>query len=86
MEYFNSLEAEIGQAHPTLILLIKQCLHNAPHKRPETEELLTRLQGIRVGVEGLHQSSRIAKLEVMRARLENQVARKVIQPLLPPLM
>ena len=78
-EYIDILEAEIGQAHPTLVLLIKQCLHNAPHRRPATEELLTRLQGIKVEVEGMYQSSLLAKVEVMRARLESQVAKKVNQ-------
>lgn len=69
-EYIDLLEAQIGQLHPDLVQLVKDCLHNAPQKRPVSCELFTRLQTIRLEVEGKlqHQSS-LAKLEVMRERL-----------------
>jgi hypothetical protein len=69
-EYIDILEAQINHFHPDLVQMVKDCLHNAPQKRPITSELFTRLQGIRMEVDGndQHQSS-IAKLEVMRQRL-----------------
>ena len=50
--YIELLETHIGSFHPTLVQLVKQCLHNDPRQRPTTEDLLTRLQGLRVEVEG----------------------------------
>lgn len=68
-EYIELLVTEIGLLHPALIQLIKQCLHNAPNQRPSSDELLTRLQRMRVEVEGEHGRS-LAKLDIMRARLQ----------------
>ena len=50
-KYIALLDAHIGAA-ATLALahLIKQCLRNRPKQRPSTEELLTRLQGMRAKV------------------------------------
>ena len=51
--YINLLEKELcdGENHP-LTLIVKQCLQNAPSRRPTTEELVTDLQGIRADIEG----------------------------------
>lgn len=41
------MEALLGQfnhAENTLVQLVKQCLHNVPEKRPESGELLAKLQ------------------------------------------
>lgn len=46
------LEAHIGHFHPGVVLLVKQCLHNVPARRPNAGDLLTRLRGMRVEVEG----------------------------------
>jgi hypothetical protein len=69
-EYIDILEAQINGSCPDLVQLVKDCLHNAPQRRPIISELFTRLQGIRMEVDDKdqHQSS-IAKLEVMRQRL-----------------
>ena len=71
----ESLESQIGEKHPTLVELVKQCLHNVPHERPSTEELLTRLQGMRVEVEGEYGGSPI-RLDMVRLRLAKEVKEK----------
>ena len=45
--YIAVMEAEFARLCPALVQLIKQCLLNAPDKRPSTDELLTRLQRVR---------------------------------------
>ena len=50
-EYISAMEASIGSDHQ-LVGLVKQCLHNAPRARPSTEDLRSRVHGIRVQVEG----------------------------------
>ena len=56
--------------------LVKQCLHNVPNLRPRTEELLTRLQGMRVQVEGEYGSSHPIRLDMVRVRLAKVVKEK----------
>ena len=43
--YLNSAEQVLGEKH-SLLVLVKQCLHNDPAQRPPTAELVTRLQDI----------------------------------------
>ena len=50
-KYINLLESR-SSSLPALVELVKQCLHNDPKKRPSTEELLTRLQQMRVEEQG----------------------------------
>ena len=58
--------------HPTLVQLIKQCLHNDPQQRPGSEELLATLQGMKVEVEGEYGGSPI-RLDMVRVRLAKEV-------------
>ena len=51
--YLERLEAQVGQPHPLLVQLIRQCLHNALEKRPSSEDLLCRVQKVREEVEGM---------------------------------
>ncbi len=57
-----------------MVQLIKQCLHNDPQQRPSTEELLTRLQGMRGKVEGEYGGP--FKLDMVRVRLAKEVKEK----------
>ena len=50
--YIDLLEAQISSNHPDLVELVKECLHNAPERRPTTDNLLARLQRMREEVEG----------------------------------
>ncbi len=73
--YIELLES-ISANHPALVELVKQCLHNNPRERPSTEELLTRLQGIRVEVEGEHGSCHPIRLDMVRLRLSKEMKEK----------
>lgn len=53
---------------------MKQCLHNDPNLRPRSEELLTRLQGVRMEVEGEYGGP--VKLDMVRVRLAKEVKEK----------
>ena len=44
-QYLDKAEQLLGEKH-SLIVLVKQCLHNYPARRPQTAELVTRLQDI----------------------------------------
>ena len=73
--YVELLEAHIGLLHPALVQLVKQCLHNVPRQRPNTDELLTRLQRMKVEVEGEYGGSPI-RLDMVRVRLAKEVKMK----------
>ena len=42
-QYLEKAEELLGEEH-SLVVLVKQCLHNYPARRPQTAELVTRLQ------------------------------------------
>ena len=69
--YIEVLDGGASLLHPALIQLVKQCLHNAPHERPTTDELLARLQGMKVEVEGEYGGSPI-RLDMVRMRLAKE--------------
>ena len=52
---------------------MKQCLHNKPRQRPTTEQLLTRLQEMKVEVEGEYGGSHPIRLDMVRVRLAKEV-------------
>ncbi len=54
--------------------MVKQCLQNDPHERPSTENLLTRLQRMRMEVEGEYGGP--VKLDMVRVRLTKEVREK----------
>ena len=66
------MEGAVDLLHPALIQLVKQCLRNAPHERPTTDELLARLQRIKVEIEGDYGGGPI-KLDMVRVRLAKEV-------------
>ena len=66
------MEGAVGLLHPVLCQLVKQCLRNAPHERPTTDELLGRLQRMKVEVEGDYGGGPI-KLDIVRVRLAKAV-------------
>lgn len=70
-KYIDSLESQIGSTHPDLVQLVKKCLHSLPNQRPSTEELLTRLQEMRVGMEGRYGGP--IKLDLVRLRLTKEL-------------
>ena len=64
-EYINLLEKELlgGEQHP-LTRMVKQCLQNAPSRRPTTEWLMTSLEEVRAAVEGPY--GKFSKLDAVR--------------------
>ena len=58
-------------AHPALIQLVKQCLHNVPDQRPCTSELLATLQTMKVEMEGEYGGP--IRLDMVRVRLAKEV-------------
>ena len=71
--YIELLEADIGGLQPALVQLVRQCLHNTPNLRPSTEQLLTRLQGVRGEVEGEYGGGHPIRLDMVRVRLSKEV-------------
>ena len=65
-EYIERLEGELrgGEHHP-LTQMVKQCLQNAPSRRPTTEQLMTELQGVRASIEGPYGSA-VARADAVR--------------------
>ena len=74
-QYIQFLEEHIGKLHPDLVELVKQCLHNVPNLRPSTEEVLTRLQGMRVQVEGEYGGG-VVKLDFVKLRMAKALLEK----------
>ena len=62
-EYIKLLYKQLGQQHP-LVVLVKRCLDDGPSERPSAQELLQRLEGMRVQIEDPYQH--LTKLEAMR--------------------
>ena len=65
------LESQFGSL-PCLVELVKQCLHNVPDQRPSTEELLTRLQGMKAEVEGRYGKGAVM-VDLVRVRLAREL-------------
>lgn len=63
--YIERLQKEFhdGENHP-LTQMVKQCLRNAPSRRPTTEQLVTILEGVKAGIEGSY--GELAKLDAIR--------------------
>ena len=70
--YIDLLESQINSNHPTLVQLVKQCLHNDPRQRPSTDELLATLQRMKVEVEGEYGGIQI-RLDLEKVRLTKEV-------------
>ena len=74
-EYIELMEERIGCLHPSLIQLIKQCLHNAPEERPATDEVLIGLQRLKVEVEGVY-GGNFTKLDIGKVLLAKEMKMK----------
>ena len=69
------MKNKLGFEHPVLVQLIKQCLHNAPAERPATEEVLERLQRMKIEVEGGYSSS-LVKLDLSKVLISKEMKSK----------
>ena len=69
------LENQVGWYHPALVQLVKQCLHNALTQRPATDEVLDRIQRMKVEVEGEYGAS-VIELDIARVRFARDMRKK----------
>ena len=74
-KYIEVLESMMTPFHPPLVELVKQCLRNAPHQRPTTDELLTGLRRMKEEMEGRYGSS-LVKLDMSKMRLVKELQMK----------
>ena len=74
-KYIDLLEAQIGSNHPALVELVKECLLNAPDRRPTTDDLLARLQRMREEVEGEYGGIQV-KLDLPKMRMARELRQK----------
>ena len=76
-KYFEKLHSQIGSQFPDFVQLITQCLHNAPNRRPDAENLLLWLRRIRKEVDGQSGFSRIKSDNVLeRIKLSHELMEK----------
>ena len=71
-QYLDKAEQILGEEH-SLVVLIKQCLHNYPARRPQAAELVTKLQGILStlgGADGMSLSQPNAQVELKPAECQ----------------
>ena len=74
-QYIDLLESKIiSTKHPDLVQLVKQCLNNVPNERPNTDQLLTTLQRMKVEVEGEYGVP--FRLDMVRVRHAKEVKAK----------
>ena len=52
--YMKKLEVLFRESHPVLVQLVSQCLHNNPHTRPSSEQLLERLRAVKSAAEKMY--------------------------------
>ena len=52
--YMKKLEVQFSESHPVLVQFVSQCLHNNPHTRPSSEQLLGRLFAVKTEVEKMY--------------------------------
>ena len=74
-EYMELLEKEVGNHHPSIVQLVRQCLHNVPEQRPSTDEVLGSLQRLKVEVDGLYGGS-LVKLDIDKVLLTKEMKMK----------
>ena len=65
-DFLSKLEQLLagGSRHP-MVALIRQCLHNTPDRRPNTQGLVEQLVGMKAAIEGPY-GDMVAKLDVAR--------------------
>ncbi len=74
-QYVELMESQYSSRLPAVVQLIKQCLHNVPGLRPNTEELLTRIQEVKVKVEGRHGRGAV-KVDLAGVRMVKELEMK----------
>ena len=76
--HIERLVAQVGHLSP-LVQLVKQCLHNAPGRRPASEELLCIVRGLKVDLEGGCGGGVVKQLEIGKVLLAKEMKMKEVQ-------
>ena len=83
-EIFIEKAEQLLSGNPSLVVMIKQCLHNNPAQRPHTRELLTGLKGMVAG-EWQWQPYYLSSLSPPPPGLSTQ-SMELVKSVFPPLM
>lgn len=76
VEYMTTLEAQVGQCHPRLVNLVRNCLKNDPEERPSSEVLLCEVYAMKEEVEQVYGESSVKLLDMKRISLAKDNNRK----------
>ena len=74
-DYVQPLHEQLGEQHP-LVQMVHQCLHNNPARRPTAEELLQRLEAMRVRIEKSYGSYHFKVQSAMLSVVETEMGEK----------
>ena len=71
IDYIEQIQHDFGRHHP-LVLMIKQCLHDDPRRRPTLDEVLQRLNEAKIKLG--HHDEQMSRPEVEQALMDMQQA------------
>ena len=71
IDYIEQIQHDFGCHHP-LVLMIKQCLHDDPRRRPTLDEVLQRLNEAKIKLD--HHDEQMSRPEVEQALIDMQQA------------
>ena len=71
--YMKKLEVQFSESHPVLVQLVSQCLHNNPHTRPSSEQLLGRLCAVKTEVEKMYGGNMGRQLNISNVLLVQEM-------------
>ena len=72
--FIDIMTTELGVSNPTLVDLVKLCLHNNPQKRPSSEQALKCLTAVKQEVERINggRASKLIDIEKVLAKQQKQ--------------
>ena len=71
IDYIEKIQHEFGRHHP-LVLMIKQCLHDDPRRRPTLDEVLQRLDEAKIKLD--HHDEQMSRPELEQALIDMKQA------------
>ena len=71
--YIKKLEVQFSESHPVLVQLVSQCLHNNPHTRPSSDQLLGRLCAVKTEVEKMYGGNMGRQLNISNVLLVKEM-------------
>ena len=71
--YMKKLKVQFIESYPVLVQLVSQCLHNNPHTRPSSEQLLGRLCAVKTEVEKMYGGNMGRQLNISNVLLVKEM-------------